>query len=377
MLKQIRMLVTALVVVSAACATAPPEGPVPEPRPGETPPAEEPVEPGRREAPLRVGLIVSSTGSSLLSQYADLILEGVRVAEEAASTPSRDVELVVRDDGGTVAGAERAVRELEQAGVRVIVGPLVDEALLAAARARTSEDVVIISPTAVSDPFGVRNAYALNVVDTRGAEALGDYARRWSRVGVLYGRLPETSRQARAFINAYSRGGHGAVTEAAFPAGATNITDQLTQLREAGIEALYFPANESEIQSILPQLEYAGLDSAQMLGNESWVGDAARRAPQRVLQGAVIATPLLQESRDVAWQEFVDRYENMHRRSLSNPVPALGYDAASLALRALTSGNSSVTDFRGATGVLSLQSGTVTRRPFLVRIDGSRLVPIN
>jgi ABC-type branched-subunit amino acid transport system substrate-binding protein len=377
-LKQIRILAAALVVSSSACATAAPEGgPRPEPRPGEVPPSEVPIDPADRDAPLRIGLIVSNTGSAVLEQYAELVMDGVLVAEEAASTPRRDVEVVVRDDGGTVAGAERAVRELEQAGVRVIVGPLVDEALLAAARARSSEDVVIISPTAVSDPFGVRNAYALNVVDTRGAEALGEYARRWSHVGVLYGRPPETSRQARAFINSYSRGGHGMVTEAAFPAGATNITDQLTQLREAGVQALFFPASEREIQSIMPQLEYAGLDSVQMLGNESWVGDAARRAPQRVLQGAVVATPLFQASRDVAWQDFVNQYETMHRRSLTNPVPALGYDAAILALRALTSGDSDVTDFRGATGVLSLRQGTVTRRPFLVRIDGSRLIPVN
>lgn len=376
MLKQIRILAVALAVLSSACATAPPEGPRPQPRPGEELPPDVPVEPGDRDAPLRVGLIVSNTGSSVLEQYADLVTDGVLVAEEAGSTPRRDVEIVVRDDGGTVAGAERAVRELEGEGVRVIVGPLVDEALLAAARARTSEDVVIISPTAVSDPFGVRNAYALNVVDTRGAEALGEYARRWPHVGVLYGRLPETSRQARAFIDAYSRGG-GQVTEAAFPAGATNITDQLTQLREAGVQALFFPASEREIQSIMPQLEYAGLDSVQMLGNESWVGDAARRAPQRVLQGAVVATPLFQESRDVAWEDFVERYEAMHRRSLTNPVPALGYDAASLALLALTSGRADVTDFRGATGVLSLHQGTVTRRPFLVRIDGSRLIRVN
>ena len=67
----------------------------------------------------------------------------------------------------------------------------------------------------------------------------------------------------------------------------------------------------------------------------------------------------------------------MHRRSLTNPVPALGYDAASLALLALTSGRADVTDFRGATGVLSLHQGTVTRRPFLVRIDGSRLIRVN
>ncbi|MBR9989385.1 MAG: penicillin-binding protein activator [Gemmatimonadetes bacterium] len=377
MLKQIRMMAAVLAVFSTACATVPPEGPGPEPRPGEAPRPEQPVVPGRQAPPLRIGLIVSSTGSSVLEQYATLILDGVRVAEQAASTPQRDVELVVRDDGGTSAGAERAVRELEQAGVRVIVGPLVDEALLAAARARSSDDVVIISPTAVSDPFGVRNAYALNVVDTRGAEALGTHARRWSRAGVLYSRGPEASRQARAFIDAFTRGGHGRVTDAAFPAGATNVTDQLSQLREAGIEVLFFPASDREIQSIMPQLEHAGLDGVQMLGNESWVGDAARRAPQRVLQGAVVAIPLWQESADIAWQEFVGRYEAMHRRSLTNPVPALGYDAALLALRALTSGNSSVTDFRGATGVLSLQAGTVTRRPFLVRIDGSRLVPVN
>ncbi|HEX2165700.1 MAG TPA: penicillin-binding protein activator [Longimicrobiales bacterium] len=376
MLKQIRMM-AAVAVFSSACAPATTEGPRPEPRPGEEPPAEQPVEPGRRDEPLRIGLIVSSTGSPVLEQYADLVLDGVRVAEEAASTPRRDVEIVVRDDGGTVAGAERAVRELEQAGVRVIVGPLVDEALRAAAEARSSDDVIIISPTAVSNPFGVANAYALNVVDTRGAEALGEYAQRWSRVGVLYGQLPETSRQARAFVEAYTRGGSGSVTEASFPAAATNVTNQIIQLKEAGVEAIYFPATEREIQSILPQLAYAGLEGVQMLGNESWVSDAARRAPPRVLEGAIVATPLFRDSPDVAWQDFVDRYETMYRRSLTNPVPALGYDAASLALRALTSGDDEVTDFRGATGVLSLRSGAVTRRPFLVRIVGDRLIPVN
>jgi ABC-type branched-subunit amino acid transport system substrate-binding protein len=298
------------------------------------------------------------------------------VAEEAASTPRRDVELVVRDDGGTAAGAARAVRELEEAGVRVIVGPLVDDALLAAARARSSDDVLIISPTAVSEPVGLRNAYALNVVDTRGAEALGEYARRWARVGVLFGRMPETSRQAQAFVEAYRRGGSGAVTEAAFPTGATNVTEQFEALRAARVEALFVPASDRELQLILPQLEHAGLAGVQLLGNEAWVGDGARGVPARVLEGAIVSTPLVQESDAVAWQEFVGRFERLHRRSLANPVPALGYDAVTLALRALTT-RGAVTDFRGATGLLSLQAGTVTRKPFLVRIAGGRLIPIN
>lgn len=375
MLKQIRMMAAALALFSTACAPAAPDVPGAPPRPGEEPRPDRPDEP-RRDAPLRIGLIVSNTGSDVLKQYADMILDGVRVAEETGSTPRRDVELVIRDDGGTSEGAARAVQELEQAGVRVIVGPLVDEALIAAARARRNDDVLIISPTAVSEPFGIRNAYALNVVDTRGAEALGEYARRWARVGVLYGRLPESTRQARAFIDAYSRGGHGEVTDAAYPGGTTNVTDQLAALREAGIEALFFPASERELQIVLPQLEY-GLPNVQMLGGESWISDAARGAPQRVLQGAIIATPLWQESTDIAWGDFVEGYESMHRRTLTNPVPALGYDAATLALHALTTGNTSVRDFRGATGVLSLESGNVTRRPFLVRIDAGRLIPVN
>src|SRR5690606_27333193 len=110
-----------------------------------------------------------------------------------------------------------------------------------------------------------------NVVDTRGSEALGEYARRWSKVGVLYSRGPEGSQQAQAFIRQYSRGGHGEVVEAVFPTGASNVTEQLTLLREAAVEAVYFPATEREIQIVLPQMEYA-LTGVQLLGNESWIG---------------------------------------------------------------------------------------------------------
>jgi ABC-type branched-subunit amino acid transport system substrate-binding protein len=371
MLKQLRTMAGAALLL-AGCATAP----EPAPQPGrETEQPERPVETRPTDAPLRVGVIVSGTGS--LKQYGDLVLEGARVAAEANSTARRSVELVVRDDGGTTAGAERALRELEQAGVRAVVGPLIDDALVAAARARGSDDLVLISPMAVSDPAGVRNAYALNVVDERGAAALGEYARRWNTVGVLYARTPEGERQARAFVQAYNAGGRGAVIDAAFVPTSTNVTPQLNRLRSSSVQAIFFPGSERELQIVLPQIEYAGLQNVQLLGTEGWLSDAARAASPRTLQGAIVATPLNRQSSDVAWSEFVERYEALHRRSLTSPVAALGYDAASLALRALTSGSSSVTDFRGATGVLSLRSGVVTRRPFLVRLDAGRLVPID
>lgn len=369
-----RLTTVILSAVLAACATAPetgapPERPVPPPR-GEPRPAEPP-----REAPLRIGVVTSSTGSPVLQRYAELVLEGARLGADEQSTAQRSVSLEIRDDGGTAAGAARAVRELEQAGIRVVIGPLVEDALAAAASARGSDNTVLISPTAVAGPAGARNVYALNIVDTRGAAALGEYARRYRRAGVLHARTPEGTRQARAFVDAYAGGG-GRVREEAFDPGATNVSAQLTRLRDAGVEVVFFPAADRELQVVLPQIEYFGLADVQLMGTEVWLSEAAHGIPERILDGAIVATSLWRESDDVAWLDFVAIYENAHRRSLDNPIPALGYDAALLAVRALTNGNASVRDLRGATGLITVQADGVTRKPFLVRIVDGRLVPV-
>jgi ABC-type branched-subunit amino acid transport system substrate-binding protein len=358
-----------MALVMGACATVPEPvepGPTPD-RPVEAPPA---VTTPRPAAEYRVGVVVSRSGSAVLQRYAEQVLEGARLA---AANAGRQVELVIVDDGGTTGGAERAIRELERQGVRVVVGPLLDESLTAAARARADESMTLISPTAISQPVTVRNTYALNVVDARGATALGEYARRYTRVGVLYPRSPEESGQARAFMTAYGSG-RGTLTDAGFDPGVTNVAAQLTRLRNARVEAVYFPASERALNLVLPQLEYYGLADAQMMGNENWLGDAGRTAPPRVIEGAIIATSLWRESADVAWSDFVALYEAAHRRTLDSAVPALGYDAVNLAVRSLVG---TTGEFRGATGVLNMQADGVTRRPFLVRIQSGRLVPVN
>jgi ABC-type branched-subunit amino acid transport system substrate-binding protein len=363
-----------LLVTAWGCASAPPPPPERTPEP---PPAQPPPQPPAREAPLRIGVIVSNTGSAVLRQYTGLIMSGARVGADMTRTPRRDVELVVIDDGGTTAGATRAVRELEAQGVRAIIGPLTDEALRAAARARTNPDVLLISPTAVSDPDTLRNVFALNVVDTRGASALGAYAQRFARVGVLYARTTEGTRQARAFSDAYDANAQRVITDVPFDSTTTSVATQLRRLRDARVQAIFFPASERELRLILPQIDYFGLTNVQMLGSESWASDAARGLPQRVLQGAIVAVPLYRESDTVAWQDFVSRYESTYRRSLENAIPALGFDAVLLAARAAAGSNVNNDAFRAATGVLTVREDSITRRPFLVRIDGGRLVPVN
>ncbi len=79
-------------------------------------------------------------------------------------------------------------------------------------------------------------------------------------------------------------------------------------------------------------------------------------------------------------------YERTYRRSLGGSlVPALAYDATRLILAALPWGfprrsaiARSFGDIRGlpgATGILTVESGTITRRPFILQFKARELVP--
>ncbi len=81
----------------------------------------------------------------------------------------------------------------------------------------------------------------------------------------------------------------------------------------------------------------------------------------------------------------MERYEAAYRRTLNNPLPALGYDAASLVLASLPRRDATpgavalrfsfLDGLRGATGVFSVYGDEIVRSPYLVMIRDGRLVP--
>jgi ABC-type branched-subunit amino acid transport system substrate-binding protein len=158
------------------------------------------------------------------------------------------------------------------------------------------------------------------------------------------------------------------------------------QLREAGVGTLLIAGSESDVRQVLPQLRYYGLE-ARVLGSGAWATpDALERIGLRDLEGAVVALPLRQDDPGGGWLRFRHAYEQQHRRSLENAIPALGYDAALLVLGALPAGAAdaaatgrAVTRARrvqGATGELIVGGGAVARAPQLVEVREGRLVPV-
>jgi branched-chain amino acid transport system substrate-binding protein len=374
-----RLLLGSVAVTFACRPSAPPAVPAPVP----------PPQPERVEAPppaaLKLGLILPQSATSELAEYGTLIREGIDLAlQEHAARGGRRVELVLKDDAGNPAGAARAASELQAEGAVAIIGPLLSNALDAAAAGRSNQDLLILSPTA-AEQTRAAHAFSLNANDTRGATALAAWAVAAgnTRVGVLYATTPDDAAEARAFVDEATRRNVRVVAQIPFDPGTTTFAGPVERLKSAGAQAVFVPAPESDIRQLAPQLPYFGLTGVQILGTEAWISDEVLRAVRpSVLEGVIAATPLVQSGADTAWPEFVRLYEQAQRRTLDNPYPALGYDAARLVLQSIEQGNTSasdlaaavarVTNYRGATGVLTIGNGQVTRRPFLVRIRSGR-----
>jgi ABC-type branched-subunit amino acid transport system substrate-binding protein len=379
-----------------------------------------------------VGAVLPRSGPSVLVRYGDYLLEGIELAiRDAEERQGRSIELVVIDDaGGTRTGD--AVRELERRGALAIIGPLLPQQIAEAAGARRDPGMVLISPT-VQQSSGWSETYALNSGDPLGARELGRYAADsgLSQAAFLYARTPDHEAKARAFALEFETRGGRIRAMVPYDSGTTTFGDHmeaiLARVRSdapgamirlegdsiwadtlpptfgggdpaAGAPsptggarpfALFVAAPQRDVPKIAPQVSFYGLDSAgvQVFGDEAWASAEVRRlVPDRDLEGAIAVSPFppdrAQSSADPA---FVRLYEDTYRRSLDNPLPALGFDAANLVVQALPNRLLSaaalsrrfdlLAGIRGATGLLSVRANRVVRRPYLVQIIDGDLVP--
>lgn len=337
-----------------------------------------------------VGAILPTTGSPVLREYAAAIEEGIRVAFETRAQESRrPVRLEVRDDGGDPARAERSLHELEAAGALGVIGPLLDRQLDAAARSRTT-GLALVSPTAERVPE-MRGVYSLGSNDPGAARALAEYAARegYQRVAVVYPRAPIAEADAQAFRAAFQNADGGLareVREYTYDPGTTFFREQLTAVAEFEAQALVLPVPESDVELIAPQVSFFALDSlgVQILGTGAWASpEVLDRVDSRHLDGVVVASARDPEGESPEYQQFVQRYEQVVRKTLRSPIPAFGYDAASLILEALGRGARTpadleaqlegIRDFPGATGRISIQDGQIVRRHQLYEIRDGQL----
>lgn len=338
-----------------------------------------------------VGAILPSSGPPTLSRFGTLLEEGIRIAlEEQRTSDRRPVQLSLYDDGGSVASLETLIPTIETDGVSAIIGPLLDDAVVAAASLRR-RPMPILSPTARDLPAGVQGVYSLMGPDPSGPQALAEWAAGsgLSRVVILHPTEPASSYEAEVFREAFTASGGQVLEQLRFPVGTTFFEEFLRQVEALSPDALVLPLQPQVIELVAPQVTFYGLDTLgiQVLGTDGWTSETLLQdVDPRHTNGVVATTTLPGGLPSPAARRFREQYEEIHRQTLRSEVPALGYDAARIILEGIRAGASTGDDllnfiaaldgFEGATGRLSVADGRLVRSHYLVRLENRTMIPV-
>ena len=152
-------------------------------------------------------------------------------------------------------------------------------------------------------------------------------------------------------------------------------------------DALFIPDGYEQIGLLAPQLAFNELTGVQLLGSSDWYHPELIQIAREHVSGAVIPAIFDPESRFPFVVDFVTRYRGVFD-STPDAFSAQAYDAVNLVLVQLARGFTTRDEIRegilrmqaypGASGVTSMRpDGNARKRPFLLRIRGSRIVPLD
>lgn len=294
--------------------------------PGEPPPTA-PAGPAQQPQAIgtggvKVGLILPQSASGNAGLAAQSMKNAAEMAYAEFQNPN--IQLLVKDDAGSAAGAQQAAQQALNEGAEIIVGPLFAVSVPAVAQLTRSRNIPVIAFSTDSSVAG-RGVYLLSFLPESDVNRIVDYAfstGKRSFAALLpqnaYGNVVEV-----AFKQAVARKGGRVVAFERYGADrstpAKNIAAQLT-----GADALLLADDGEAVVATADALTTAGanLRNVQLLGTGLW--DNPRVFGSAVMQGGLYAAP-----DPAGFRAFSGRYRTKYG---NDPVrtATLAYDAVAL-----------------------------------------------
>lgn len=295
-------------------------GPANEQPPGPAGPAQQPQAIGT--GGVKVGLILPQSAAGNAGLAAQSMKNAAEMAYAEFQNPN--VQLLIKDDAGSAAGAQQAAQQLLSEGAEIILGPLFAVSVPAVAQLTRARNVPVIAFSTDSSVAG-RGVYLLSFLPESDVNRIVDYAvstGKRSFAAIIpenaYGNVVEV-----AFKQAVARKGARLVAFERYGSdrsnAARNIAAQLT-----GADALLLADDGDAVVATADALTTAGanLRNVQMLGTGLW--DNPRVFNSAVMQGGLYAAP-----DPAGFRAFSGRYRTKFG---GDPVrtATLAYDAVAL-----------------------------------------------
>lgn len=323
-----------------------------------------------------LGFIAPTEGR--FADVTELIRRGVPMAlEDMNQRRGTPVELEIRPTAGNADSTAEVIRQLARGErVEAIVGPLISEYALPAARTAREEAVPLVSPTATDARIldVGPDVFTVNALDGSIGHTMGMYAVRnleRTRFAILavdnaYGRI-----QADAFTQAVESAGGRVVLRRDYPPGSTQFTDHLGAIVRAGANAVFLSTKSSnEALQILNQIAFYELEGILPLGTDAWNDPDFSTQGRQFVRG-YFADTFSRDPGVTTWTQFAVDYEARHGEPPPNLIPAWGYDAARIALERLShvAGPTGQAPYKGASGLFRFFPDGIRRAVVIHRFE--------
>ncbi|WP_428651562.1 penicillin-binding protein activator [Roseibium sp.] len=260
---------------------------------------------------VRVGLLLPLASSDGKASIGTVFKNAAALALQ--NFPNADVQLLVKDTGGTAAGGRTAAQAAISEGAELILGPVFAPAVSGAAQAARETGVPVIA-FSTDTSVAARGVYLLSFLPETDVKRTIGYAnsQRKSSYAAL---IPEGSYGAvveAAFRQEVGRGGGRIASIQRYKMSGNDTSDLIAKaglLKSVlgNVDALFVPAGGNvpsvAVQALMGQ--GANFGQVKLLGSGQW--DAPQIKNNPILAGAWFAGP-----EEKGFQAFAQRYQSTY-----------------------------------------------------------------
>src|SRR5215813_8863003 len=314
--------VAAAAMFLAACTSPQFGGGAPLPQPAEPAAANASVGEGQ----VRVALILPLSAQGNAGVAAQSMKNAAEMA--LAEFKSPNIQLLVKDDGGTPQGAEAGAQQAISEGAEIILGPLFAQSVSAVGQAARVRNIPVIA-FSTDASVAARGIYLLSFLPDTDVRRIVDSAvarGKRSFAALLpdnaYGTVVEA-----AFQQEVARHGGRVVVLEKYPHDANRAAEAVRRIAQAAsqIDSIFIPDSPDAVPQVAQALVANGVDikRVQLIGTGLW-GDDTRISTEKLLDGGWYPSP-----EQAGFRNFSSRYRARYGQ---DPVctATLAYDAVAL-----------------------------------------------
>jgi branched-chain amino acid transport system substrate-binding protein len=323
---------------------------------------------------VKVGLILPMSGAGNAGIAAQSMRNAAELALAEFNNP--DIQLLVKDDGGSAAGAQQAAQQALAEGAEIILGPLFALTVGPVGQVARGRGVPVIAFSTDAN-VAAPGVYLLSFLPESDVERIIGYAAAQGRRSFAalvpdnaYGTVVEA-----AFKETVARRGGRVVALERYPLDRAQMQAPVRNVAQAAsrADAIFIPDGADGVPTVVQALIASGIDTkrVQLLGTGLWEDAKIFSNPQ--LDGAWYAGPDA-----TGFRNFSGRYRSRYGQD-SVRTASLAYDAVALvAALAKTQGQQRfseqvLTNTSGFTGIDGLfrfrRNGTNERGLAVLRVS--------